>query len=212
MCGYLHNKLRIIDLQTLCRSEKRFCQVFLYWSVLGNPKCYCIPYLSVPKVATVSLRPGGQKRNSEVRLSVSPFWKLGAFRKKCSFSFVLAGWAEIAQGRQQPHHQTKKNRTAPTPYGCPRLPAVPGQSRRAWNPSCPSPCRYFCEREGKVPPWVPAVEPGTLGFLSVLFFFPVGWYLGGRGRFLLAQVWLLCCSCPLLSLSPGRLQRKPSWG
>lgn len=32
-------------------------------NVLCNPKCYCIPYISVPKIATVFLRPSGWKQN-----------------------------------------------------------------------------------------------------------------------------------------------------
>lgn len=162
----------------MCRSERRVCQTFLYWCVLSNPKCYCITYLSMPKVATVSLRHSGQKRNSEVCAGL--FLRLGAFSKKCSFSFFLAGWAEIAQGREQLHYQAKKNRTAPAPYGHPNLPAVPGQSRRAWNPSCSSwlPAIIATEKAKSLHEFQLLTQfqpPGTLGFLFVLFLFPLGW-------------------------------------
>lgn len=107
-----------------------------------------------PKLLLSLLDPVAGNRTVTSGCVLVLFLRLGAFRKMCPFSFVLAGGAEVAQDRQQLYHQAKKNRTSPAPYSHPSQPAVPGQSRCAWNPSCSS--------------WLPAILPKRKQSLCIL--------------------------------------------
>lgn len=70
----------------------------LLHSVLGNPKCYCVPQLSVPKVVIVSLRTSGMAENGTVgQGGAAARWNFEKFIKL----FVLVQiWTWKLQGNQ----------------------------------------------------------------------------------------------------------------
>lgn len=77
----------------------------LYWStrlysaVLGTPICYCTPYLTVPKIIIVSVRPSIWTLNDRGQRARS-FWNWGlSGRILLPFPFLSWGEAGTGQGR-----------------------------------------------------------------------------------------------------------------
>lgn len=136
------------------------------------------------------------------------FFKVGGIQEEVLFLFCSwwASWDSARQTAAALPSQEKQN--SPCSIRSPQ-PASSAWSKQEGMESklFKLAARYFCQREGKVPPWVPAVDPvpaSRASMFSFCFVLAPRWLIkGGRGRFLIPEVRLLrCFSLFVLSLHP----------
>lgn len=80
-------------------TKGRSCLNNLIFIVLGSPKCYCIPYRSVPKIVTISLRPCNAARNETVGQGVPRDFKSWSMQGALS---LLLFWLSLSLKAEAP--------------------------------------------------------------------------------------------------------------